>query len=130
MTLIEALIFVIVSGVLLAVGHFLAGKWGTVGWLIGGAPVGLFWSGVMFVAARTIVIELRHTLRPRPVCRQNKCGPRDYVLIDSTPSKATFRCRCGDFYLSEGDRFSEILPDHSLSPYMVRDLLRNWKMGP
>jgi hypothetical protein len=95
MTLIEALIFVILSGVLLAVGPFLAGKWGTVGWLIGGVPVGLFWSWVMFGAARSIVIEFRHTLRPR---RQNKCGPRDYVLIDSTPSKATFRCGCGDFY--------------------------------
>src|SRR6266446_5746423 len=127
MTLIETLVFMILSGALLALGHFLGGKLGTVAWLISGVPVGLFWAYVMFGAARSVFIRLRHSLSPRPECRENKCRPRDYVLVDSTSLKAVFRCRCGDLYLSEGDHFSQVLPDHSLRPYMVRDSSRGWK---
>jgi hypothetical protein len=127
MTLIETLVFMILSGALVALGHFLAGKWGSVAWLIGGVPVALFWALVMFGTARSVFIQFRQSLSPRPVCHQSKCRLRDYVLVDSTPFKAVFRCRCGDLYLSEGDRFSQILPDHSLLPYMVRDSSRSWK---
>jgi hypothetical protein len=127
MSLIEMLTFMVLSGLLLAMSHLLAGKWGTVGWLVGGVPAGLFWSWVMFSIARGVVTEFRHILRPRPVCRQSKCGSRDYILVHSTPSKATFRCRCGDLYLRDGDRFRQILPDHSLLPYMVHDSAGNWK---
>jgi hypothetical protein len=128
MTLIETLIFMILSAALLVLGHFLVGRWGSVGWLIGGVPVGLFWTRVLlFGAARSVFIQFRHSLGPRPVCRQSKCRSRDYVLVDSTPLKAVFRCRCGDLYLSEGKRFSQILPDNSLLTYMVLDSSGNWK---
>jgi len=127
MNLIETLIFIILSGAVLALGHFLAGKWGAVGWLIGGVPVGLFWACMLFFTARSVFIQFRHSLGPRPVCRQGECRPRAYVLVDSAPMKAVFRCRCGDLYLSEDDRFLQILPDHSLLPYVVRDSSRSWK---
>ena len=65
MNFIETLIFMILSGVVLAVGHVLAGKWETVGWLIGGAPVALFWSYVMFATVRRVSRE----------SRQSKCRP-------------------------------------------------------
>ena len=127
MTLIEVLVFMALSAGLLALGHFLSGKWGTAGWLAGVAPVGLFWTWVLLGAVRGMLTEFRHRLSPRPICRQGKCKPRDYVLIDSTSEKAVFRCRCGDLYLSKANHFSQILPDNSLLPYMVRDSSRNWK---
>jgi hypothetical protein len=127
MNFIELLIFMILSGLLLAAGHIVAGKWEAVGWLIGGVPVGLFWSWVLVCFARSALMEFRHYLSPRPLCRQSRCRSRHYVLIDSTQSKATFRCRCGDLYLRDGDHFWEILPDHSLSPYMVHDSAGKWK---
>jgi len=82
---------------------------------------------LMFGAVRDTIIQGWHSLSLRPMCRQGKCKPRDYVLVDSTPEKAVFRCRCGDLYLSKGGHFSQILPDRSLLPYMVRDSSRNWK---
>jgi hypothetical protein len=63
MNLIEGLMFMILSGLVLAVGHILAGKWETVGWLIGGVPVGLFWSWVMFCHARSVWRESRQSKR-------------------------------------------------------------------
>jgi hypothetical protein len=47
MNLIEALLFMVLSAGLLALGHFLSGRWGTVGWLIGVVPVGMFWTWVL-----------------------------------------------------------------------------------
>jgi hypothetical protein len=52
--LIEALIFVVLSGALLVLGRFLSGILGTVGWLIGAVPVGLFWAWVLFCNFRIV----------------------------------------------------------------------------
>jgi hypothetical protein len=52
MNFIELLMFVLLSGILLALGRFLAGMWGPVGWLIGVVPVGMFWAWVLFCFLR------------------------------------------------------------------------------
>ena len=127
MNLIELLLFMGLSAGLLALGYVLSERWGTAGWLVGVVPVGLGWAWLMFGTVRGTITQVRNSLSLRPMCRQGKCKPRDYVLVDSTPEKAVFRCRCGDLYLSEGGHFSQILPDRSLLPYMVRDSSRNWK---
>jgi hypothetical protein len=125
--LFELLLFMTLSTGLLAVGYFLSMRWGTTGWLVGAVPAGLVLAWLMFGTIRGMLTEVRHSRSPRPICHQGKCKPRDYVLIDSRPEKAVFRCRCGNLYVSEGSRFSQILPDSSLLPYVVRDSSRNWK---
>jgi hypothetical protein len=127
MNLFELLFFMALSAGLLALGHFLSRFWGTAGWLVGVVPVGIGWAWLLVGTIRGILAQVRHSLSPRPICRQGKCQPKDYVMIDSTREKAVFRCRCGDLYLSKDNHFSQILPDRSLLPYMVRDSSRNWK---
>jgi len=127
MNLIEAVVFMALSAGLLALGRFLSGKWRTGGWLIGVVPVGLFWTWVLIGALKGTLTAVRHSLSSRPICRQGKCGPRDYVMVDSSPEKVIFRCRCGDLYLSKANHFSQILPNNSLLPHMVQDSSRNWK---
>ena len=127
MNLFELLLFMTLSAGLFAVGYFLSTRWGTAGLLVGAVPAGLVLASLMFGTIRGMLTQVRHSLSPRPICRQGKCKPRDYVLIDSTPEKAVFRCRCGDLYVSKGSRFLQVLPDNSLFPYMVRDSSRNWK---
>jgi hypothetical protein len=63
MNLIELLIFIAISGALLALGRCLAGLWGTVGWLIGIVPVGLFWAWVVFCNVRLVFRTLLASLR-------------------------------------------------------------------
>jgi len=126
MNVFELLFFVALSVGLFVFGRFLSKYWKPADWLVG-APIGLFWAWVLVGIIRGAVIQVRHSLSPRPICRQGKCQPRDYILITSTPEKAVFRCRCGDRYLSKGAHFSQILPDHSLLPYMVLDSARSWK---
>jgi len=121
MNLFELLFFMVLSACLLALGHLLSKYWGTTGWLVGFVPVGLGWAWLLFGAIRGTHAEVRNSLSSRPICRQGKCQPRDYVTIDATREKAVFRCRCGDLFLSKGDHFSQILPDRSLLPYMLRD---------
>jgi hypothetical protein len=127
MNLIETLVFATLTVGLIALGHFLSIKWGTAGWLVCVVPVGLFWAWVMLATIRGTFKLLQHRLNPRPMCRQGKCRPRDYVLLTSMSEKAVFRCRCGDRYLSKGGHFSQILPDGSLLPYMAQDSSRRWK---
>jgi len=127
-TLIELLFFMVLSAGLLGLGYFLSNFLGIAGWLVGAIPVGLFWAWFAACSVRGAITQVRQSLSSRPMCRQGNCRCRDYVLVESTREKAVFRCRCGDVYLSKDDHFSQILPDHSLLPYMVRDPSRNWKL--
>ena len=54
MNVIETLVFVFLSAALVLLGRFLSGIWGTVGWLIGVMPVGLFWAWVVFCNLRIV----------------------------------------------------------------------------
>jgi hypothetical protein len=63
MNLIELVVFIALSGALLALGRYLAGFLGSVGWLIGIVPVGLFWAWVGFCNATLILRTLLSSLR-------------------------------------------------------------------
>jgi len=64
MNLFEMLAFMILSAAMLALGHFLSGRWGTAGWLVGVVPVGVFWAYVLFSTIKATIMELwRHKKR-------------------------------------------------------------------
>lgn len=126
MNIFELLIFALLCAVWLALGQFLSKKWGTVGWLVGIVPVTLGWLWVLYGAVRGAIADFKNSNSSRPLCRQGKCGSRDYVLVNSSPEKATFRCRCGDLYVSRANLFLRVLPDNSEAPYMARDSSGNW----
>jgi len=127
MNLVELVLFAALSAALLTLGYFLSLKYGAAGWLVGVVPVGAAWAWFIFGAFRATFTEIRHSLNRRPVCRQGNCRSKDYVMIKATREKAVFRCRCGDLYASKDNRFSRILQDGSLVPYMLQDASRHWK---
>jgi hypothetical protein len=124
MTIVELIpLLAVLIGVMWVLGHFLGGT--TL--LIGSVPLLVLGFILVIAGVRNAITETRHVLRPRPPCRRGGCSRRNYVLVNSTPSKAAFRCRCGDLYLRDGEHFSQILPDHSLLPYMVLDASKTWR---
>ena len=127
MNLFELLIFSFFSVALLALGWFLSAKWGAAAWLVGIVPVALGWLWLLFGAVKGTITDVKHSIGSRPVCVRGKCrSRRDYVLVDSSPERATFRCRCGDLYISKVNLFLCVLPDDSEAPYMLRDPSGNW----
>jgi hypothetical protein len=115
---------IITCGFLL--GHSLGQRWGMTGWLVG-IPMGIA-LGFLPLLGLVAAGKVYHRYRPlRPICRQGKCGAEAYSVIKITPQGWSFRCRCGDMYLSKGYRFGELLPDGSVRPYMVRAPFRDWK---
>ena len=126
MNLFELLFFLLMSAGLLGLGYFLSAKWRIIGWLIGAVPVGLVLGAVLLGTIKSTLTALRHNVGSRPVCRQGKCQSRNYVLIDSTSERTMFRCRCGDKYVQQGNRFLQIFPDGSWRPYMVHDASKAW----
>ena len=116
-------LLVVGLAVMWALGQLL----GRSGLLIGVVPVFVFGLIVAFRSLRNAITETRDALRTRPPCLRGKCNGREYVLVNSTESKALFRCRCGDLYLRDGDHFLQMLPDHSLLPYMVLDTTKTWR---
>jgi hypothetical protein len=121
MNIFELLIFALLSAVLLALGQFLSKRWGTAGWLVGIVPVAFGWIWLLLGVVRGTIADFKNSFGSRPVCRQGKCGSRDYVLVSSSAEKALFRCRCGDLYLRKANLFARVLPDNSEAPYMARD---------
>jgi len=76
MTIIELLGFIALSGALLVLGRILGGLWGTVGWLIGVVPVGLFWAWVVFcnlrIALKSVIAFFRHDGISSPENRRSR----------------------------------------------------------
>lgn len=104
------------------------GVWfGVPGW------IGGFLSGCALVGAAYYgllrLIERWHLWRPlRPVCRAGQCSSDDYELLDVSPGRAVFRCRCGTKYVRTGGRFGELADDGSVRPYMRRrGVLHAWE---
>jgi hypothetical protein len=128
MTLVEMVVFMLLSALLLGLGWLLSLKLGNLGFLIAAVPVGMFWVVVMFFGIRGLIAQIRQSLIQRPRCRNDKCVTRQYVLLSATNKRAVFRCKCGDQYLSNSGHFSQILKDGSVLPYMVKDSLGNWKL--
>ena len=62
------------------------------------------------------------------MCKNQCCDADDYELIDVCGNRAVFRCKCGDKYLREGNRFFELLDDGTRRPYMRRsNVLSPWR---
>jgi hypothetical protein len=127
MTFVELVVFVLICGLFLLLGHFLSLRWGTLGFLIGAVPVGLGMAFIAFGSVYGTIIDLRWSFRSRPVCCRGKCASRRYILVSSTVEHAVFRCRCGDMYMNQGESFLHLLPDGTLEPYMVRDSSGIWQ---
>lgn len=124
MSLIELLLFVLLCAGLGLLGHLVSPRWG---WLAGTVPF-LFVAIMMLVGGyASLIRELRYSFQSRPACRAGKCTSRRYILVKAEKDKALFRCRCGDLYLNESNKFSVLLPDGSILPYMVRDSSKTWK---
>ena len=126
MNIFELLIFALLSAVLLALGQFLSKRWGPAGWLVGIVPLAMGWTWLLSGVVRGAIADFKHSVSSRPGCRRGKCGPRDYVLVSTSPGKAVFRCRCGDLYISKANLFLRVLPDNSEAPYTSRDSSGNW----
>ncbi len=68
-----------------------------------------------------------------PPCRRGTCLQySDYMWRRGTFfgwekwRKWLFRCRCGDLYIFDGNRFFEVLPDNALRPYKRLSGFRKW----
>ncbi|MGB2592345.1 MAG: hypothetical protein WA853_20010 [Candidatus Acidiferrum sp.] len=129
MNVFELLILVILTGLLFLFGRFLSQHLGRAGWLVFVVPAGLFWLFFAYGIVRSTFLQIKYSLRNRPVCQAGKCASQLYVLVKLKSYGALFRCRCGDLYLASasGDSFSRVLPDNSLQTYMVKNSAGNWE---
>jgi hypothetical protein len=91
--------------------------------------------GVLVVLIVLWLILLGHVVLffPFTSCRQGKChGIEDYRWYIGTiygrVSCGTYRyrCRCGDEYVRQGNRFMEVLPDGTKRPYKKLVGFRKW----
>ena len=108
----------IASGIILS---SLVGKaWGAIGYVLG------FLAGIAIAFLLTwITILTRNVLLvPFPICRRGKCQTfRDYVWKRGTiygrekGGIYRYRCRCGDEYIRDGNRFIEVLSDGTMRRY-------------
>ena len=108
----------IASGVVLS--SVLGKPWGLVGHVLG------FLSGISIAILITWIIVLSRNLllKPFPVCRSGKCHTfRDYVWKRGTiygwekGGIFRYRCKCGDEYVRDGNRFLHVLGDGTTQPY-------------
>jgi len=94
--------------------------WGTSGYVFG------FLAGfsAAFLLTWLILVTRNLLLMPFPECRRGKCRTfRDYVWKRGTiygwekGGIFRYRCKCGDEYVRDGDRFMEVLSDGTTRPY-------------
>ena len=63
MSLIETLVFVVLSAAFVGTGYLLSLKFGLWGWCVGTVPVGLFWVAVLFFTVRRVMREMKESNR-------------------------------------------------------------------
>jgi hypothetical protein len=94
--------------------------WGTFGYVLG------FLIGACgaFLLTWLIVLSRNLLLKPFPECRNGKCRSyRDYTWRKGTiygrekGGIFRYRCKCGDEYIREGNRFLQVLSDGTTRPY-------------
>jgi hypothetical protein len=94
--------------------------WGTSGYVLG------FLAGVViaFLLTWLIVLSRNLLLMPFPECRRGKCHTyRDYVWKRGTlygrekGGIFRYRCKCGDEYVRDGNKFLQGLSDGTTRPY-------------
>jgi hypothetical protein len=76
-------------------GHSLAHRWGTIGWLVG-TPLGLLMG---FLLPEGILRLYYRFIPTRSKCRRGKCGEADYSVVRTGPEGHVVQCQCGDKYL-------------------------------
>lgn len=123
----------IVTAIWMACGVVLSSRlgriWGTFGYVCG------FLAGFVIVSCVTwaIVLSRNLLLMPFPACRHGKCRTfRDYVWKRGTiygwekGGIFRYRCRCGDEYIRDGNRFLEVLSDGTTRPYKKHQRGNKW----
>jgi hypothetical protein len=129
LTLFHVLWFYIVCLCGFWAGRLFSQQWGTLGWLAG-VPAGLVSGYFAFHALRWLV-DFYYWIRPlRPKCSKGMCRSEDYAVKVTKKEgnwETEFRCKCGETYLTKGNRFMILLPDRTTQPYMLRKPFHNWE---
>src|SRR5438876_11680787 len=110
-------------------GLTLLNPWGRLGLFVG-CIVGFV--GAMF--ATWAITMAYFWLFPLPVCRQGKCSRlgRDFVwrqgkiLGYEGKGKYLYKCRCGDHYVRQGNKFMYLAADSTTRPYQQLVAIRKW----
>ena len=120
MTLPRLLVTVIWIASGAAISSVLGRLWGGSGYVLG------FLAGILcaFLLTWLIVLSRNLLLMPFPVCRQGRCHSfKDYVRKRGTiygwekGGIFRYRCKCGDEYVRDGNRFLQVLSDGATRPY-------------
>lgn len=103
--------------------------WGALGYIFG------FLAGFLSASILTwFILVIRNLLLlPFPVCRRGKCHTfRDYVWKRGSlygwekGGVFRYRCRCGDEYFRDGNRFLQVLSDGTTQPYKKDEGGNKW----
>lgn len=102
-----------------ALGELLKTRYGAAGFILGfiGGTI------VAFLITWTVLASRYLLFFPFPLCRRGNCRSfRDYNWPKGTiygwqRNGFRYRCRCGDQYFRDKNRFMEILPDGTMRPY-------------
>ena len=103
--------------------------WGALGCVLG------FLVGILnaFLLTWLIVLSRHLLLMPFPECRRGKCCTyRDYVwrrgALYGREKGGIFRyrCKCGDEYVRDGNRFLQVLRDGTTRPYKKYESDNKW----
>jgi hypothetical protein len=123
-TLIELIVFLINVAMGVAISCLAGGRYGLTGYIVG-FPIG-FVSLICVLAAMAWLDDMWRRGRPSfPVCRNGKCRAGEY-RYSQVEGRLVCRCQCGTEYKRAGRRFSEVLPDGSIRPYLVWRAFRGW----
>lgn len=127
-----------IAGLLAAVR--LGGRFGWIGYLLGGPLGAAIMLGVICVAVLAWLFFQNLLFRGLPwlpVCRNGRCkGGFLASMGDYKPAwnedwtLRGFRCRCGAVYQKRGRRFVEIAPDGAVKPYLVWNPWKGWLPDP
>lgn len=120
-TLFEVLFFGFNLFCGIVLGILLAKRYGTIGWV--GVPVG-FGLGILLLKTLGSLAE-RKPLRPG--CVNGRCAAADYRYLEMTRAGAVFECSCGTRHVKKGRKFSVLLTDGSVHPYMEYRPFVGWR---
>ena len=125
MTLIELILLVAYLACGLAIGDYVARRFG-IGY---GILAGIAGTVALPLLLGFLPDWLRQPLRP-PVCRHGICRSRnDYEHVGLTRgADSVYQCRCGDRYVVTFREFWRVLPDGSCRLHAKRNLLGRWKL--
>ena len=112
MTLIELILLIACFGVVLAVASLLDALPGAFSAIGFATFLGGIFFGLWLLKKRAL-----------PLCKNGTCGVKDFtgIPVQRTDHGAKFKCRCGDVYRLEGNRFFLIGEDGCETLFKVRE---------